>query len=68
VQAQDGKPKWQGLADDDAWQIKDPSQPYDKRRLRELDFWFGAASPAKSVARASPAAKARLRARQKQTA
>ena len=53
VQAQDGKPKWQGLADDDAWQIKDPSQPYDKRRLRELDFWFGAASPAKSVARAS---------------
>jgi len=23
------------------WQIKDPSQAYDKRRLRELDFWFG---------------------------
>jgi len=30
------------LADDDEWQIKDPSQAYDKRRLRELDFWFGA--------------------------
>jgi phosphatidylserine/phosphatidylglycerophosphate/cardiolipin synthase-like enzyme len=41
VQAQDGHPKWAGLADDDAWQIKDPSQPYDKRRLRELAFWFG---------------------------
>ena len=32
----------EGLADDDEWQIKDPSQAYDKRRLRELDFWFGA--------------------------
>ena len=43
VQAQDGKPSWQGLADDDQWQIKDatPPSPYDKRRLRELDFWFG---------------------------
>lgn len=41
VQADHGKPKWQGLADDADWQIKDPSQPYDKRRLRELDFWFG---------------------------
>ena len=45
VQADQGKPKWQGLADDDEWQIKDPSQAYDKRRLRELDFWFGAATP-----------------------
>ena len=42
VQADQGKPRWQGLADDDEWQIKDPSQAYDKRRLRELDFWFGA--------------------------
>jgi uncharacterized protein YijF (DUF1287 family) len=33
------------LADDDEWQIKDPSQAYDKRRLRELDFWFGATTP-----------------------
>jgi phosphatidylserine/phosphatidylglycerophosphate/cardiolipin synthase-like enzyme len=41
VQADQGQPKWQGLADDDKWQIKDPSEPYDKRRLRELDFWFG---------------------------
>ena len=37
--------EWQGLADDDEWQIKDPSQAYDKRRLRELDFWFGATTP-----------------------
>ena len=42
VQADQGKPRWQGLADDDEWQIKDPSLAYDKRRLRELDFWFGA--------------------------
>jgi phosphatidylserine/phosphatidylglycerophosphate/cardiolipin synthase-like enzyme len=42
VQEDRGKPKWEGLADDDKWQIKDPSQPYDRRRLRELDFWFGA--------------------------
>jgi phosphatidylserine/phosphatidylglycerophosphate/cardiolipin synthase-like enzyme len=35
------KPKWQGLADNDQWQIKDSNQPYDKRRGRELDFWFG---------------------------
>jgi phosphatidylserine/phosphatidylglycerophosphate/cardiolipin synthase-like enzyme len=43
VQAQQGKPRWQGLADDDKWQIKDAATPtpYDKRRLRELDFWFG---------------------------
>jgi phosphatidylserine/phosphatidylglycerophosphate/cardiolipin synthase-like enzyme len=27
VQKQDGKPKWQGLADDDAWQIKSPRTP-----------------------------------------
>lgn len=36
-----GEPKWEVLADDNEWQIKEPSQPYDKRRLRELDFWFG---------------------------
>jgi phosphatidylserine/phosphatidylglycerophosphate/cardiolipin synthase-like enzyme len=49
VQAEHGAPKWQGLADDDKWQIIDSSRAYDKRRLRELDFWFGAtaaASPA----------------------
>lgn len=41
VQKQDGKPAWSGLADNDKWQIADPAKPYDKRRLRELDFWFG---------------------------
>ncbi len=41
VQKQGGAPKWTGLADDDNWQIKSPDQPYDKRRIRELDFWFG---------------------------
>ena len=42
VQAQHGKPAWEGLADDD---VADRSAgigaDYDKRRLRELDFWFG---------------------------
>jgi phosphatidylserine/phosphatidylglycerophosphate/cardiolipin synthase-like enzyme len=43
VQAQHGKPAWDGLADDDKWQIGAPGSDasYDKRRLRELDFWFG---------------------------
>lgn len=41
VQKQGGAPKWTGLANDDNWQIKSPDQPYDKRRVRELDFWFG---------------------------
>jgi phosphatidylserine/phosphatidylglycerophosphate/cardiolipin synthase-like enzyme len=41
VQKQGGAPKWTGLANDDSWQIKSPEQPYDKRRIRELDFWFG---------------------------
>jgi hypothetical protein len=41
VAASGGKPKWEGLADNDKWQISDPPQPYDQRRLRELDFWFG---------------------------
>ena len=55
------------LADDDEWQIKDPSQAYDKRRLRELDFWFGAttatgAALEKSEAQ-SPAYTARNRTR-----
>lgn len=36
-----GKPAWGGLADADSWQIRDAGDPYDKRRLRELDFWFG---------------------------
>jgi phosphatidylserine/phosphatidylglycerophosphate/cardiolipin synthase-like enzyme len=39
-------PRWKGLADDDTWQIGAPgadahTQGYDKRRRRELDFWFG---------------------------
>ncbi len=39
-------PRWSGLADDDKWQIGAPgadarTQAYEKRRLRELDFWFG---------------------------
>ncbi|HYZ48965.1 MAG TPA: phospholipase D-like domain-containing protein [Sphingomonas sp.] len=58
VQAADGAPKWQGLADDAQWQIKDPSRPYDKRRIRELDFWFGAATAA---ARAGETGAARAR-------
>lgn len=41
VQKQAGKPSWSGLANDDKWQIADPASPYDRRRLRELDFWFG---------------------------
>ncbi|MFK0165015.1 phospholipase D-like domain-containing protein [Rhizobium sp. NPDC090279] len=41
VQKQNGAPKWTGLANDGNWQIKSPDQPYDKRRIRELDFWFG---------------------------
>jgi len=39
-------PHWSGLADDDKWQIGVPSaddhaKANDKRRRRELDFWFG---------------------------
>ncbi|HWK96333.1 MAG TPA: phospholipase D-like domain-containing protein [Pseudolabrys sp.] len=39
-------PRWTGLADTDHWQIGAPGADaktvaYDKRRLRELDFWFG---------------------------
>src|SRR5260370_40857222 len=43
VQAQNGKPAWQGLADDHQCQIKKakPPAPYDKRRLTELEFWVG---------------------------
>jgi phosphatidylserine/phosphatidylglycerophosphate/cardiolipin synthase-like enzyme len=43
VQAQQGKPSWEGLADDDKWQIGalGSNAAVDKRRLRELDFWFG---------------------------
>ncbi len=44
VQRQDGHPKWTGLADADDWQIKSPLKDYDKRRLRELAFWFGEAA------------------------
>lgn len=43
VQMQGGQPSWKGLADDDKWQIGAPGSDVaaDKRRLRELDFWFG---------------------------
>jgi phosphatidylserine/phosphatidylglycerophosphate/cardiolipin synthase-like enzyme len=73
VQAEHGAPKWQGLADDDKWQIGDASQPYDKRRLRELDFWFGATaavSPAdgESDAQSAPKRNAARHARSKRTA
>jgi phosphatidylserine/phosphatidylglycerophosphate/cardiolipin synthase-like enzyme len=66
VQADQGKPRWQGLADDDEWQIKDPSQAYDKRRLRELDFWFGATTATAALEKSeaqSPAHTARNRTR-----
>lgn len=38
--------RWTGLADNDGWQIGAPgadagTQAYDRRRRRELDFWFG---------------------------
>ena len=46
VQESEGKPRWAGLADDDTWQIADPRAPGDKRRIRELDFWFGAPTDA----------------------
>ena len=43
VQEQRGNPTWKGLADDDRWQIGAPDSEADsnKRRNRELDFWFG---------------------------
>jgi phosphatidylserine/phosphatidylglycerophosphate/cardiolipin synthase-like enzyme len=43
VQTQHGQPAWKGLADDDGWQIDAPQSDAsaNKRRLRELDFWFG---------------------------
>jgi hypothetical protein len=43
VQEQQGKPSWEGLADNDNWQIDAPGSDAadDKRRNRELDFWFG---------------------------
>lgn len=44
VARQHGEPRWKGLAEDDRWQIAELATPYDKRRLRELDFWFGQAS------------------------
>lgn len=39
----EGGRRWLGLVDDDAWQISGPGRGNDKRRLREIDFWFGAA-------------------------
>ena len=58
VQAEHGKPKWEGLADDDKWQIAAPGSDarYDKRRLRELDFWFGKLAASPRVAEDAPAA------------
>lgn len=43
VQADRGKPAWEGLADDDIWPIGAPGSDAadDRRRRRELDFWFG---------------------------
>jgi hypothetical protein len=43
VQEQHGRPRWEGLADDDNWQIdaRGSDKDADKRRRRELDFWFG---------------------------
>ena len=37
----DGHTPWRGLADDDHWQIKGSDAPADRRRRRELAFWFG---------------------------
>jgi phosphatidylserine/phosphatidylglycerophosphate/cardiolipin synthase-like enzyme len=38
-----GSPVWKGLANDDGWQIgaSDKNKPFDERRRREIDFWFG---------------------------
>jgi phosphatidylserine/phosphatidylglycerophosphate/cardiolipin synthase-like enzyme len=43
VQEQHGNPAWKGLEDDDKWQIGAPGSEADsnRRRERELDFWFG---------------------------
>jgi phosphatidylserine/phosphatidylglycerophosphate/cardiolipin synthase-like enzyme len=44
LQRDHGQPAWEGLADDDKWQIDAPGsdEAANKRRSRELDFWFGA--------------------------
>ena len=39
-----GRPKWEGLVDNDKWQIRDSTREYDRRRVKELDFWFGSTS------------------------
>jgi phosphatidylserine/phosphatidylglycerophosphate/cardiolipin synthase-like enzyme len=44
VHIHSGRPKWEGLADNDEWQIRDSSREYDRRRVKELDFWFGSTS------------------------
>ena len=41
-----GADKWEGLREDDTWQIGSKLidgglAPYDQRRKREVDFWFG---------------------------
>jgi phosphatidylserine/phosphatidylglycerophosphate/cardiolipin synthase-like enzyme len=72
VQADHGKPKWEGLADDDKWQIRDPSQGNDKRRASEIDFWFGStaarSSPQEVRARQPPAGRKRTGSRKAETA
>jgi phosphatidylserine/phosphatidylglycerophosphate/cardiolipin synthase-like enzyme len=51
VQLQHGKPAWDGLQDDDKWQIGAPGSDvsYDTRRVHELDFWFGKPAGAPAV-------------------
>jgi hypothetical protein len=47
------------LADDDRWQIGNAEPAYDKRRRRELDFWFGVrhnGSRSAAAFKSSPAA------------
>ena len=79
VQAQHGKPGWKGLADGDDWQIGAPQigaptsdAGDDRRRQRELDFWFGqpaaAAEPGKGAADAPVHAPRRVAARTRPTA
>jgi phosphatidylserine/phosphatidylglycerophosphate/cardiolipin synthase-like enzyme len=44
-----GRPKWEGIVDNDEWQIRDLSREYDRRRVKELDFWFGSTSTMRPV-------------------
>jgi phosphatidylserine/phosphatidylglycerophosphate/cardiolipin synthase-like enzyme len=45
-QQEEGARQFKGLRDNDRWQIDDRAEPiagHDKRRKREIDFWFGEA-------------------------